>query len=384
MQLVCRMSAHLHRVATLALLAGAGATAYYGAEFSGPGCIAPSVREWTDSVPEATHGECWSIGDGFVRGDHCDMSGAVPMERGTLHSDSSCSGAGEAYALPADGSCVEYNRWGMPLSFVIHCTTDDKVWGETCTSTVGDVEHELPGMDSATGSAATYSLQSGLNWGTGRCYQLSSTDCRAKCHADPWCIGYEVGTDSAGFSPLESHGSNCCIEYCRPPNATGVFGGSAPVCDCWTTGSIPDSWITTESESSTAIAVSSWAYYLKDDPALTSTSWCDVTPQACDDCIPYQYCLDRPWEASCANAPTFCSSCNPWVVCVTPPSAPPGTVCDAAKCSSDGDDCYADGTWEQRTCLDGFLAHAVDDGWEYTCCPPGVEYVRPPSYEVSR
>jgi len=58
---------------------------------------------------------------------------------------------------------------------------------------------------------------------------------------------------------------------------------------------------------------------------------------------------------------------------------PPHCHCDASKCSSDGDDCYADGTpdGEAQTCSDGYLPIAINDDWgQYTCC---FDFDQPPS-----
>ena len=42
-------------------------------------------------------------------------------------------------------------------------------------------------------------------------------------------------------------------------------------------------------------------------------------------------------------------------------------MCDASACTSDYDDCYADGTYEAQTCKDGFMPVPLGSS-EYTCC----------------
>ena len=59
-------------------------------------------------------------------------------------------------------------------------------------------------------------------------------------------------------------------------------------------------------------------------------------------------------------------------------------MCDASACTSDYDDCYADGTYEAQTCKDGFMPVPLGSS-EYTCCadtpsphPPGLAPAPPP------
>ena len=52
-------------------------------------------------------------------------------------------------------------------------------------------------------------------------------------------------------------------------------------------------------------------------------------------------------------------------------------MCLDSKCTSDGDDCYANGMSEPQTCADGYEPFAVSE-YEYTCCPDNQP--RPPPY----
>ena len=59
-----------------------------------------------------------------------------------------------------------------------------------------------------------------------------------------------------------------------------------------------------------------------------------------------------------------------------PPHCTADQLCDPTKCTSDGNDCWADGVSELQTCADGYVPLKTRSS-QYTCCPPTPGALQP-------